>query len=135
MTKGKVQRARLAQVKAGKHPSIDAIRVELGNTGSKATIFRHLKEIEAEEGGAGVPQGALSEELMAFASVNEARQSLAIYMNLYNVKRPHSTHSALTPEMAYFESLPALTLSAKLNPSDCTCLSRLSVQTNWTTSF
>ncbi len=68
VTKGEVQRARLALIKAGRHPSIDAIRIELGNTGSKATIFRHLKEIEADEGGAGVPQGSVSDELMAFVT-------------------------------------------------------------------
>ena len=76
VTKGEVQRARLALIKAGKHPSIDAIRIGLGNTGSKATIFRHLKEIEADEGGAGVPQGSVSEELMAFVTNREpARKS------------------------------------------------------------
>jgi DNA repair exonuclease SbcCD ATPase subunit len=58
----------LALIKAGKHPSIDAIRIGLGNTGSKATIFRHLKEIEADEGGAGLPQGSVSEELLAFVT-------------------------------------------------------------------
>ncbi|MDN6320780.1 MAG: DNA-binding protein [Marinobacter sp.] len=31
------------------HPSIDAIRAELGNTGSKTTISGHLKAIEARE--------------------------------------------------------------------------------------
>lgn len=68
VTKGEVQRARLALIKAGKHPSIDAIRIGLGNTGSKATIFRHLKEIEADEGGAGAPEGSVSEELLAFVT-------------------------------------------------------------------
>lgn len=68
VTKFDVQRARLALLKAGRHPSIDAIRIELGNTGSKATIFRHLKEIEADEGGTGVPQGTVSDELMAFVN-------------------------------------------------------------------
>lgn len=68
ITKSEVQRARLALIKAAKHPSIDAIRIELGNTGSKATIFRHLKDIEADEGGAGVPQGSVSEELLAFVT-------------------------------------------------------------------
>jgi DNA repair exonuclease SbcCD ATPase subunit len=34
----------------GRHPSIDAVREELGNTGSKSTIHRYLKEIEEEEG-------------------------------------------------------------------------------------
>ena len=68
VTKGEVQRARLALIKVGRHPSIDAIRIELGNTGSKATIFRHLKDIEADEGGAGVPQGSISDELLAFVT-------------------------------------------------------------------
>ena len=34
----------------GENPSIDAIRIELGNTGSKTTIHRYLKELEEEEG-------------------------------------------------------------------------------------
>ena len=55
-------------MKAGKHPSIDAIRIELGNTGSKATIYRHLKEIEADEGGVSSPQASVSEELQAFVA-------------------------------------------------------------------
>lgn len=55
-------------MKAGKHPSIDAIRIELGNTGSKATIYRHLKEIEADEGGVSSPQASVSQELQAFVA-------------------------------------------------------------------
>ncbi|MDH0863648.1 DNA-binding protein [Mitsuaria sp. GD03876] len=66
VSKAEVQRARLGIMKAGKHPSIDAIRIELGNTGSKATIYRHLKEIEADEGGVSSPSASLSEELQAF---------------------------------------------------------------------
>ncbi len=34
----------------GRHPSVDAVPVELGNTGSKTTIHKYLKELEAEEG-------------------------------------------------------------------------------------
>lgn len=73
--------------------------------------------------------------LKAYASVTEARQNLAIYMNFYNCNRPHSTHAASTPEMAYFESLPALKLAAQLTQPDCTYLRRLSVQTTGTTSL
>lgn len=73
ISKGEVQRARLAVIRAGKHPSIDSIRIELGNTGSKATIFRFLKEIEADEGGAGLPQGSISDELQAFVTNMAAR--------------------------------------------------------------
>ena len=48
VTRGEVLRARQALIKAGKHPSIDAIRIELGNTGSRGTITRYVKEIEAD---------------------------------------------------------------------------------------
>lgn len=41
-----VEKARDALLARGEHPSIDAIRVELGNTGSKTTIHRYLKELE-----------------------------------------------------------------------------------------
>ncbi|MDE3109590.1 MAG: DNA-binding protein [Acidobacteriota bacterium] len=44
-----VEKARNSLLARGKHPSIDALRVELGNTGSKTTIHRILKEIEAED--------------------------------------------------------------------------------------
>jgi chromosome segregation ATPase len=32
------------------NPSVDAVRVALGNTGSKTTIHKYLKELEAEDG-------------------------------------------------------------------------------------
>lgn len=73
ISKHEVQTARLALVRAGKHPSIDSIRIELGNTGSKATIFRYLKEIGEDEGGAGLPQASISDELQAFVTNLAAR--------------------------------------------------------------
>ena len=45
-----VQQARDAVVARGEHPSIDAVRVELGNTGSKSTIHRYLQELAHAEG-------------------------------------------------------------------------------------
>ncbi|MBN8431575.1 DNA-binding protein [Microbulbifer salipaludis] len=45
-----VQQARDAVLARGENPSLDAIRIELGNTGSKTTIHRYLKEIEEAEG-------------------------------------------------------------------------------------
>lgn len=59
-----VQAARDKLVKAGKHPSIDAVRAELGNTGSKSTIHRYLKELEAEEGAGAPSKLAVSETLL-----------------------------------------------------------------------
>lgn len=48
ITKVLVQKARASILARGENPSIDALRVEMGNTGSKSTIHRYLKEIEAE---------------------------------------------------------------------------------------
>lgn len=60
--KSDVQKARASLLAQGKHPSVDAVRVALGNTGSKTTIHRYLKEIEAEEGQVG-DKVALSDAL------------------------------------------------------------------------
>lgn len=61
--KSDVMRARDRLVAQGRHPSLDAIRIELGNTGSKSTIQRYLKEIEEEEGGKAGGKVALSESI------------------------------------------------------------------------
>lgn len=44
-----VEKARNSLLAQGKHPSVDAVRIALGNTGSKTTIHRLLKELEAED--------------------------------------------------------------------------------------
>ncbi len=61
--KSEVVRARNNLLAMGRYPSIDAIRGELGNTGSKGTIHRYLKEIEEEEGGRTGTQVAVSEAI------------------------------------------------------------------------
>lgn len=48
--KSDIQKARNTLRAQGRHPSVDAVRVALGNTGSKTTIHRYLKELEEEEG-------------------------------------------------------------------------------------
>lgn len=63
INKALVQKARQALLARGENPSIDAVRVELGNTGSKTTIHRYLRELDAAEP---IPAGnrqQLSEEL------------------------------------------------------------------------
>lgn len=45
-----VKRARDALIARGRNPSIDAVRSELGDTGSKTTIHKFLRELEAAEG-------------------------------------------------------------------------------------
>ena len=64
--KSDIQRARDALRSQGKHPSVDAVRVALGNTGSKTTIHRYLKELEEEE----------AQGLGAKVAVSEALQDL-----------------------------------------------------------
>ena len=63
MYKGDVQRARDSLLAQGKNPSVDAVRVALGNTGSKTTIHRYLRELEEEEGRPVGAKAAVSEAL------------------------------------------------------------------------
>jgi putative transposase len=44
--------------------------------------------------------------LRAYDSVAEARTSIGRYLDFYNRKRPHSSLSARTPDLAYFDHLP-----------------------------
>lgn len=60
-----VKRARDEVIAQGRHPSIDAVRAALGNTGSKTTIHKYLREIEVEEGGA---TQAVSDAILALAT-------------------------------------------------------------------
>jgi len=69
-----VKDARDRLIQRGKNPSIDAIRMELGNTGSKTTISRYLKELD-EQGGALLENpSALSEAISG--KVNELVQQI-----------------------------------------------------------
>jgi hypothetical protein len=63
VNKVNVQKARQAILARGEHPSIDAVRVELGNTGSKTTIHRYLKELEDSAQPLRSAQEGLSQEL------------------------------------------------------------------------
>jgi hypothetical protein len=47
--KSEVKQAKELLLSQGKYPSFDAVRAALGNTGSKSTIHRFLKELEKEE--------------------------------------------------------------------------------------
>ena len=78
-----VQQARQALIARGENPSIDAIRIELGNTGSKTTIHRYLKELEDVDHGRGTAPALLSDQLtnlvaqMAAQLQDEARAAVA----------------------------------------------------------
>jgi chromosome segregation ATPase len=63
INKAVVQKARDALLARGENPSIDAIRIELGNTGSKTTIHRYLKEIDTRDPRPDASRERLSDEL------------------------------------------------------------------------
>ena len=50
ISKFHVKQARDTLLAKGQNPSLDAIRLALGNTGSRTTIHRYLRELEAEDG-------------------------------------------------------------------------------------
>ena len=51
LEKSDVKQARDSIVAQSRYPSVDAVRIALGNTGSKTTIHKYLKELETEDGG------------------------------------------------------------------------------------
>ena len=67
--KSQVKKARDSLLLSNRHPSVDAVRIELGNTGSKTTIHKYLKELEGEDGGAKGLQMTLSDELQNMISL------------------------------------------------------------------
>lgn len=77
INKALVQQARDALLARDQRPSIEAVRIELGNTGSKSTIQRFLKELASEE--PRPPTVCLSEELQTFISsfINSVAERLA----------------------------------------------------------
>lgn len=110
--KSEVVRARNNLLAMGRYPSIDAIRGELGNTGSKGTIHRYLKEIEEEEGGSTGTQVAVSEAIQDLAGRlaerlhEEADQRLAELTDKHKaeIAALNDTIAALRNEVESFRS-------------------------------
>lgn len=50
ISKADVEQARTALIARGENPSIDAVRIEMGNTGSKTTIHRLMRELDETSG-------------------------------------------------------------------------------------
>ncbi|MDE2430908.1 MAG: DNA-binding protein, partial [Burkholderiales bacterium] len=61
--KSDIKKARDSLSAQGKNPSVDAVRIALGNTGSKTTIHKYLKELEEEDGGVDGRKILISEAL------------------------------------------------------------------------
>ncbi|BCG05270.1 hypothetical protein PPGU19_098380 (plasmid) [Paraburkholderia sp. PGU19] len=73
LTRMDVKRARDALLVQGRHTSIDAIRIALGNTGSKTTIHRYLKELEEDEDASLTRAGSLSDAIQDLVARLAAR--------------------------------------------------------------
>jgi chromosome segregation ATPase len=88
-----VRKAREALLSRGQNPSIDAIRIELGNTGSKTTIQRFLKEIESHDPRPWASPSRLSDELTELVGkmlerlLEEGNEALAHERAAFEVER------------------------------------------------
>ncbi len=100
--KSDIQKARDSLRAQGKHPSVDAVRVALGDTGSKTTIHRYLKELEAEESQGVGAQVAVSDALQdligriaerlhaeADARIGEAKERFEAQLREHNETLKH----------------------------------------------
>jgi chromosome segregation ATPase len=90
--------ARDTLLNRGENPSIDAIRVELGNTGSKSTIHRYLKEIEEESSARLDDEALLSEPIKTLISKLTAtlRQEAHSIVESNNDKNQHREQALKT---------------------------------------
>lgn len=55
-----VKKARDALIAQGKNLSTDTVRVALGNSGSKTTIYKYLKELDEDDSGADSRKASIS---------------------------------------------------------------------------
>lgn len=99
--KSDVKKARDSLSAQGKNPSVDAVRIALGNTGSKTTIHKYLKELE-EDGGADGRK----------ASISEALQDLVARLAAQLQEESNANIDALRLEYAEKERLQAEALAA-----------------------
>lgn len=100
--KSEVKKARDALLAQSKHPSVDAVRIALGNTGSKTTIHKYLRELDEEEGATGGRQ----------ASISEALQDLVERLAAQLQDDANAQIDALRTEQAERERRHAATLAA-----------------------
>ena len=63
LSKSQVKSTRAQLIAEGRYPSVDAVRLALGNTGSKSTIHKYLKELEMEDGDGAAPRDDSARQL------------------------------------------------------------------------
>ena len=65
LTKAQVRSVRDRMVADGKYPSVDAVRHALGDSGSKSTIHKYLRELREEDPDVGAQRGDTEDALRA----------------------------------------------------------------------
>jgi hypothetical protein len=68
LTKSQVRAVRDDLLAAGRHPSADAVRHALGDTGSKSTIHKYLKELAGEDTGGAIGRDDTERALQAMVA-------------------------------------------------------------------
>ena len=93
-----VKKARDQLVAQGRHPSIDAVRAALGDTGSKTTIHKYMREIDAEEGTKGQSVSdallALTHQLADQLKREAILEVEVIRTEMAELRKAHEAHAA-----------------------------------------
>jgi hypothetical protein len=117
-----VKRARDQLVAQGRRPSIDAIRAALGDTGSKTTIQKYMRELDTEERPGG---HSVSEELLALVAqlaeqlkLEAGREVEAIHAQVNEMRVAHDTEQAKVARQLADEQKAAASVSEKFAKSE-----------------
>ncbi|MEO7323229.1 MAG: DNA-binding protein [Dokdonella sp.] len=116
--KTEIEKARNALLAEGKHPSVDAVRVALGNTGSKTTIHRYLKELEAEDNQGVGGKFPLSDALTDLVSRLAGRLNEEADARITDVQAQSDTRAREHVEAMERQRQEGAALSAQLQRSD-----------------
>ncbi|MBQ4855880.1 DNA-binding protein [Rhodanobacter sp. B2A1Ga4] len=118
--KTEVEKARDSLIAQGKHPSVDAVRVALGNTGSKSTIHRYLKELEAE-GSLAPPSGLMiSDALRTLVAQLSARLAEEADTRIAEAKTQFDTATQKAAEALANQEREGRALSDRLQRTETT---------------
>ena len=90
LEKSDVRKARDSLIAQSQYPSVDAVRIALGNTGSKTTIHKYLRELEEEEGGGAGQKASISEALQDLVERLAARLEEEAGVRIEQVKQEFS---------------------------------------------
>lgn len=103
LSKGDIQKVRDTLIAQGQYPSVDAVRIALGNTGSKTTIHKYLKELEIEEEKGIIRKVTISESIEHL--INSLAEQLQVEANIGVEKL---TQTLLDKEQEYENSVKLL---------------------------